>query len=279
METIDRDTILRRAIKLAAINGTNSTTEEAMLAAERLAAMLRDNNMSMKDVDSAKIKKGIRRENVLDDSENRRKWVGWLSSSIAGACDCKVIVFNQGTHHLYSFIGYEEDAIVAAWFFSRIRDILPGICALHMKQWKKSVLSMYAQAGYHSSELKLMQTAQKNGFMAGFSSRISTKIRNVIKPEVQTEENKNQFAIIDLKAAVVKEKFQEMFPDCKNIKENQQFSETGAEAGITAAENTSVNVPLAENLNQKALTTDEKKEDNRWCNCPDCGSTARPYLG
>ena len=246
----DRDTILRRAMKLAAINGTNSTTEEAMLAAERLAAMLRDNNMSMKDIDSAKIKKGIRREDVIDDSENRRKWVGWLSAHIAAACDCKVIVFDIGFQHKYSFIGYEEDAIVAAWFFSRMRDILPGICAKYMKNWKNSIRA----GGYSEYDVKNRQTAEKNGFMSGFASRIGTKIRNIIKPEVNTEENKNEFALIDLKSSAVNESFKEMFPNCKTLNDNQRFSENGARAGIAAAEKTSINIPLAETMRQKALT-------------------------
>lgn len=250
MENTDRDTILRRAMKLAAINGANSTTEEAMLAAERLAAMLRDNNMSMKDVDSAKIKKGIRREDVKEDSENKRKWVGWLASSIAAACDCQVILLSNYNSQIYSFIGYEEDAIVAAWFFSRMRDTLPGICAKYMKSWKDSLRT----GGYYEYDVKIRQTAEKNGFMSGFSSRIGTKIRNVIKPEVQTDANKSEFALIDLKAAAVSESFDEMFPDRTQSRNTARFSENGANAGINAAENTSINVPLAETLRQKALT-------------------------
>jgi hypothetical protein len=245
MENTERDTILRRAMKLAGINNKNSTPEEAMLAAERLADMLKQNNMSMKDITSAKLKTGIRREDVIDDSENRRKWVGWLAVHIAKACDCRVIVFDIGFQHKYSFIGYEDDAVVAAWFFSRMRDILPGICASHMKAWKKAFV------GYN---LKLAQTAEKNGFMSGFASRIGTKIRNVIKPEIQTEENKNEFALIDLKSTAVNEKFKEMFPNCKHVNDHSRFSENGAKAGMTAAEKTSVNVPLADTLRQKALT-------------------------
>jgi len=247
MENIDREAIIRRAAKLAAFNDKNASPEEAMLAAERLAAMLKENNMSMRDIDVDRIKKGIRQE-AVHDLENRRKWVSWLSYAIATACDCKVIVVEYPTC-IYYFVGYEEDAIVASWFFERMRDILPGICAKHMKAWKK-----IPRAGYSREYLREKQKAEKNGFMSGFSTRIGTKIRDVIKPKEETTENHNEFALIDLKKQAVDEKYKEWFPKAYLLKNKERFSEEGKKAGAEAAEKVSVNIPLPETMEHKRLT-------------------------
>ena len=114
---MSREEIMRRAAKLMAFQSGNATQAEIDNAAEKLGALLRENNISMSDVSASTIKSEIEEISHEGSYTKLPTWYVTLAVQITKALSCSVIICSKGKHNKYfRIIGMSADARVASFF-------------------------------------------------------------------------------------------------------------------------------------------------------------------
>lgn len=177
---MDRDTILRRAAKLAALAADRASIEEAETAGDALARLLQEHRLSMADVTAAQLEGSIRAED-RDVAWKRAlpTWAQILGAGIASATDCKVLrVSTLGKPGItVRFIGEEGDAAVAAYWFEGLLCMLPEIAERSRRQVEAAHIKRHGWAVPHLDWRKLRES-----FLVGASERIVNRLRDMLKP-------------------------------------------------------------------------------------------------
>ncbi len=237
---MERDTLLRRAAKLAGINPKNATDAEAMLAGELLAQLLRENNLSMVDVSAATMQGSIREEQVQFDKSRLQTWELDLAGTIAHACDCRLLK-RGGFFVRIAFIGTEGDAALGAWFFRYLCERIPGMA------------NRYVSTLPPSSSHR----ADKAGYIYGFTARIGKRLRDLLKPAPGEQVTSNT-ALTVIKKTAIDSWLKAQHPDLKKGRDRHRpdVCPFGVQAGSAAADNLALHLPIGTtSAKPLALTT------------------------
>ncbi|MFM2091507.1 MAG: hypothetical protein RLZZ127_1996 [Planctomycetota bacterium] len=175
---MDRDTLLRRAAKLAALAQGSANIAEAETAQAALAELLREHRLSMADVDSARMKDRIRAEERGTCCVRPPAWMAQLAAGIAMACDCKVIIATR-LEASFRFIGEEGDAAVCAYWYEVMARTLPEIAARN----RGALEHAHAMRALEYRRRIMDWRSVRSSFLLGAADRIAVRLRALMRED------------------------------------------------------------------------------------------------
>lgn len=233
---MDRDTIMRRAAKLAALAGNNPNMAEAESASAALAALLTEYLLSMQDVTAAQMKSSIKEEVRRSDWTRIPTWANVLHGSIAKACNC--IPITRGSWHgmMVSFIGEQADAAVAAYWYEVMVRLLPEIAdrnrrSIEAEHWRVYDIARWMGRPIPSKDYRELRPS----FLMGAAMRIGERLTEKLTPPPGPEGEKGRGLIL-VKDQAVREWVEHAFPNLKHRDMKPNLDHAMVRAGRAAAE-------------------------------------------
>jgi hypothetical protein len=172
---MDRDTILRRAAKLAALSQSKASLAEAESAGEALGRLLQEHRLSMADVTAAQMRDAIRCEFVeVDWQRSLPRWVKSMGGAIAIATDTRGIQGVAGNGRtVIKFIGEECDVAVATYWFGVLIHLLPDIAKREVPSLRRTM---------EAKSRGVNRRMVRDSFLSGAVNRISERLGEMLKP-------------------------------------------------------------------------------------------------
>lgn len=204
---MDRDTLLRRAAKLAALADDRTSIAEAEAAAEALARLLAAHRLTMEEVSAAGFKERIRAERKSTAFVRIPRWAQYLAAGIAAACDCTTYSSHRRDAGLTSvtvlFIGEAADAAVAGYWYEVMERTLPAIAA-RSKDLVVSAHHAYRQAmaARGVSVKRCAWTTLRDDFLVSAADRICKRLAQRLAPP-QGEQGDPGRALVVMKQAAI----------------------------------------------------------------------------
>lgn len=220
-----RDEILRRAAKLASMTTAGgATAAEAEQAAERLGQLLREHNLSLKDVTAAQMAGDIESGDCASGFRRPPAWATHLAAYIACACDCRLLTCPAGMRmvdgaltdpgHRWSFVGHQADVAVATYFLGYLLQALPSLA-------------------------DRARPLHRPSFLTGAAHVVALRLREAIRPVGSDEAQ--QGALVQVKGAAIGQWMERTMPGLKSARTPPPPSESHSyRAGVAAGEH----VPL-----------------------------------
>lgn len=186
---MDRETILRRASRLAAMTQSGGATQaEAETAAARLGELLRENNLSMQDVTTAELEAEMQQAEAATGFRRIPGWAHDLSQYVASATETKVYVYSscivrgdngcpQYKRARFKFVGHEADAAVAGYFMEYLLRALPDMA-------------------------KRRRPYNRAAYLSGVAIAVAIRLRNAIHPVGDVDSGKDTALTVAKKQAV-----------------------------------------------------------------------------
>ena len=213
---MNRETILRRAAKLAALANDMSSIAEAEAASERLAELLREHRLTMQDVSQATMREHIRAEDHETSWMRAPKWAQFLSGGIATACGCQSISYRGGGKHArMRFIGEEADVAVCRYWYSVLEELLPAIADREKTNVENLHLNDARVAGMQGKRFPLRSwTELREAFLIGVGYRVCNRLQRLLQPEMG-EAGASGRALVLVKDAAITDWIKEHLGDIK----------------------------------------------------------------
>lgn len=199
---MDKDKAIELAQKLARITTGNGCTEaEAMNAAERLAKIAREHNISRMDYSEEKIRTKVKSEQTSMDLDRRSKPPLYASLLIGRLCQsfgCRA-VFIGGEY--VDIFGDETNVVLMKFFLAELMPVIPKLrwkakCEMNVKGnnpvWKQS---------------------WERGFIEGVGLRLD-KIMGMLSDE----ESKRSRALVLVTSALINDEVAKKYPQLEKMK-------------------------------------------------------------
>lgn len=181
---MDRDDIIRKAQKLMAFKAGTATEAEIALAADRLASLLREHNLSLTDITPAKARGGITERVFVTDYENDLPgWYIRLLTAIGMAIGCNFMYW-PGYGRQVRFIGPAAEVDVAIYF--------SGVCVVELT-------AMAANCPHMNVE----------SYLTGIADGIYHRLRAMYSPRIQAASERG---LMIVKAKALADYMQEIHP-------------------------------------------------------------------
>lgn len=252
---MDRETILRRAAKLAALAADGSSMAEAESAADALAKLLAEHRLTMTDVDAAAMKAGVRNEERHTAWVRIPRWAEALASAITKATDCvgiKTVRWTPtGPVAVCSFIGESADAAVAGYWFEVLTATLPRMAEKNrsaVEARHRAEVLVYSRFGrpYKRRTWKHLREAFLYGAAVHLGDRLAAKLRPPAGPEGDAGR-----ALMVVKGHAVKAWMDENMPKVGAPRTCEiDPDQSAAHAGMRAA----ADIPLADGIAHRSNT-------------------------
>ena len=170
---MNRERAIELARKLAFINETNATENEVLLAAEHLARIARDHNLSKLDLTPEQIRQqGVKSEQVKADCDRRAKrplYVTLLISRLAGAFGVRVVFL--GNTPDVKFFGDETNITLLKFFLEQLLKAIPKL------RWKAKCESGVAGAS------PIWKESWERGFIDAIGDRMDKIMQAMTKEQ------------------------------------------------------------------------------------------------
>lgn len=120
---MDKDTIITMVQGLLNKTTENGCTEEeAQAACAKAHELLQKYQLEMFDVDKANLGEKVKQQNVRSDYSKVPEHYRAVARAIAYGFNCRLVFSLGGKNGIIHFIGVESDAIVAAYYYTKLSD-------------------------------------------------------------------------------------------------------------------------------------------------------------
>jgi hypothetical protein len=160
---MDKETALRMARKLAAINGSNATEAEAVLAAEHLARISAQHGFTKLDFTPEQVKKNVGSEQASHKFKKVPDWIQYLTSRVVKAMACECVFL--GDTGLIDVMGDETEVTLCKYFLEVLIKEAPKI------NWRWRVASGLVGTGQNP--------ARKQSWYRGFTDAVVARLEAI----------------------------------------------------------------------------------------------------
>lgn len=233
---MDRDTILRRAAKLAALATDNPNIAEAESASAALAGLLTEHRLSMQDVTALQLKSSIKEEARTTEWTRIPTWAAVLHSSIARACNCVPLSSRTWMGSKVSFIGEQADAAVACYWYEVMVRLLPEIADRERRNIERKHYEMFQLAHMAGQRMEYKTFRElRPSFLMGAAMRIGDRLKARLTPPAGPEGEKGRGLIL-VKDQAVREWVEQTYPDVRHRQMKPNMDHAMVRAGAAAAD-------------------------------------------